>query len=38
MDSDAIFEFLNKIIDNYNIEITAVDTGFTEGINLEPNL
>jgi hypothetical protein len=38
MDSDAIFEFLNKIIPDYNIEITAVDTGFTEGINLgNPN-
>ena len=38
MDSDAIFEFLNKIIPDYAIEITAIDTGFTEGINLgNPN-
>jgi len=38
MDADAIFEFLNKIIPDCKIEITAVDTGFTEGINLgNPN-
>ncbi|SHG15168.1 Zinc carboxypeptidase [Flavobacterium segetis] len=34
MDSDALFDYLNKIIPDYAIEIAAVDTGFTEGINL----
>jgi hypothetical protein len=38
MDSDAIFVFLNKIIADYSIEIAAVETGFTDGINLgNPN-
>jgi hypothetical protein len=38
MDSDAIFVFLNKIITDYSIEIAAVETGFTDGINLgNPN-
>ena len=34
MDSDELFDYLNKIIPDYAIEIAAVDTGFTEGINL----
>ena len=34
MDSDALFEYLSKIIVDYAIEIAAVDTGFTEGVNL----
>lgn len=38
IDSDAIFNYLNTIITDYSIEIAAVETGFTEGINLgNPN-
>ena len=38
MDSNAIFTFLNSIIADYAIEITGVETGFTDGINLgNPN-
>lgn len=38
LDSDAIFNYLNTIIKEYSIEIAAVETGFTEGINLgNPN-
>ena len=34
MDAEAIFNYLNKIITDYSIEITGVETGFTDGINL----
>ena len=38
MDSNSIFTFLNSIIADYAIEITGVETGFTDGINLgNPN-
>ena len=38
MDSDTLFNYLNKVIADYAIEITGVETGFTEGINLgNPN-
>lgn len=38
IDSDAIYSYLNKIISQYTIEITGVETGFTDGINLgNPN-
>lgn len=38
MTSEAIFSYLNQIISKYAIEITAVETGFTEGVNLgNPN-
>ena len=38
MDSDAIYNYLNTVISDYTIEISGVETGFTEGINLgNPN-
>ena len=38
MQSEAIYSYLSTIIPEYNFNITAVETGFTEGINLgNPN-
>ena len=38
LNSEEIFNYLNQIIPDYAIEITAVETGFTDGINLgNPN-
>lgn len=38
IDSDAIYNYLNTIISQYTIDITGVETGFTDGINLgNPN-
>ena len=34
MDAEAIFNYLSKVITDYSIEITGVETGFTDGINL----
>lgn len=35
---DAIYNYLNTVISDYTIEISGVETGFTEGINLgNPN-
>lgn len=39
LSSDEIYAYLNQIIPNYAIAITAVETGFTDGANLgNPNL
>jgi hypothetical protein len=35
MNSDEIFNYLNQIIPDYAFEVTGVETGFTDGINLE---
>lgn len=38
MNSDEIFNYLNQIIPQYDIEITGAETGLTEGVNLgNPN-
>ena len=38
MNSDEIFNYLNQIITEYAFEVTGVETGFTDGINLgNPN-
>ena len=38
MHSEAIFNYLNTVISDYAIEITGVETGFTDGVNLgNPN-
>jgi hypothetical protein len=38
MNSDEIFNYLNQIIPDYAFEVTGVETGFTDGINLgNPN-
>ena len=38
LNSEEIFNYLNQIIPDYAIEITAVETGFTDGVNLgNPN-
>jgi hypothetical protein len=38
MSTEEIYQYLSTIIPEYNFDITAVTTGFTDGINLgNPN-